>query len=141
MIRALSTGSDKRGRLDELLTLRDGGVEPIVHVYQVHAAAGSVRAWFYHKNQEDRLAFTSGFFRLVLYDIRPGSQTFATMETFDVGEKRPCLITIPRLVVHGLHNRGTGTASFVNMPTSVYYPQNPDKHRLPPNHPGIPYKF
>ena len=141
LVRPLSAGDDNRGSLNELLTLRNGEGEPIVHVYQVQAAAGSVRAWVYHKHQEDRLAFTTGDFRLVLYDIRPDSSSFGTLEIIDAGAERPCLVTIPRLVIHGVHNRGRAVADFVNMPTNIYYPDNPDKHRLPSNHPGIPYQF
>jgi hypothetical protein len=49
---------DHRGDLTELLTTRDGGEEPIVHVYQVRAGPRSLRGWVYHARQTDRLAFT-----------------------------------------------------------------------------------
>ena len=41
----LQPGSDDRGDLFELLTTRNGAIEPIVHVYQVWAEPGSIRAW------------------------------------------------------------------------------------------------
>jgi dTDP-4-dehydrorhamnose 3,5-epimerase len=47
-IELLNTGTDHRGMLHELLTTRDGDIEPIVHVYQVVAEPNSVRAWVYH---------------------------------------------------------------------------------------------
>ena len=137
----LTSGSDSRGSLFELLSTRDGLLEPIVHVYQVHAAPGSIRGWVYHKHQTDRLAYTNGDFRLVLYDTRPESPTNGVLEILDVGAKRRCLVTIPPLVIHGLQNRGDDVATFVNMPTKVYDPEKPDKHRLPADHPDSPYKF
>jgi dTDP-4-dehydrorhamnose 3,5-epimerase len=48
---ALIAHADDRGSLSELLATRDGPIEPIVHVYQVAAAPGSVRAWVYHRVQ------------------------------------------------------------------------------------------
>jgi dTDP-4-dehydrorhamnose 3,5-epimerase len=44
-------------------------------------------------------------------------------------------------VVHGVQNRGSENAYFINMPTRAYDPAAPDKSRLPANHPGIPYVF
>ncbi len=132
--------SDRRGTLYELLTARDGEIEPIVHVYRVHAAAGSVRAWVYHKWQHDRLSFTEGAFRVVLYDIRQDSPTCGLLNVMDVGVDNPCRLRIPPFVVHAVHNRGDD-ASFVNMPTRAYDPARPDKFRLPPDHPGVPYRF
>ena len=41
---ALEMNSDERGVLYELLTTRGGLAEPIVHVYQVVAEPGSIRA-------------------------------------------------------------------------------------------------
>lgn len=132
---------DGRGHLVELMTQRDGAVEEIVHVYQVFAEPGSVRAWVYHERQEDRLCYTHGRFRLVLWDIRQNSPTMGQINVFDVGAANPCRITIPRFVVHGLKNTGNEMSSFVNFPTNWHDPNNPDKSRLPVGHPGVPYSF
>ena len=136
----LSGGTDGRGQLNELLSMRVA-VEPIVHVYQVHAAAKSVRAWVLHKFQDDRLAFTMGQFRVVLYDLRTDSPTYLQLDVLDLGEKRQALLRIPAFVVHGVQNLGTKVSSFVNLPTCIYDPENPDKWRIPPNHAGVPYQF
>ena len=138
---SLSLGADKRGQLNELLTMRDGGHDPIVHVYQVQAAPGSLRAWLYHKIQMDRLAFTNGSFRVVLYDLRPDSKTYRKLNVFDLGDERRCRLHIPPLVIHGVQNIGSTYANFVNMPTAIYYPDRPDKYRLRPDHPEIPHQF
>lgn len=132
---------DDRGDLCELLTLRDGGFEPIVHVYQVNTIPGSVRAWVYHKHQWDRLSYTEGKLRVVLYDIRPDSPSFGKLDVLDVGVLNPVRLHIPPLVIHAVQNRGKENASFINMPTEIYDPSNPDKARLPPDHPDIPYTF
>jgi dTDP-4-dehydrorhamnose 3,5-epimerase len=140
-VTSLNTNPDTRGSLAELLTTRDGPIEPIVHVYQVTAAPRSVRAWVIHRWQEDRLAFTNGRFQVVLYDIRPESPTRNAVNYLTLGHERPALLQIPRLVVHGIMNIGDDTAHFVNLPTTTYYRGNPDKFRIPLDDPRIPFSF
>jgi dTDP-4-dehydrorhamnose 3,5-epimerase len=133
--------ADARGSLFEVLTTRDGPIEPIVHVYQVVAAPGSIRAWVYHRHQHDRLAFAVGRFEIVLYDLRPGSRTANRLNVFHVGARQPCLVRVPPLVVHGVRNAGAETADFINLPTKAYDRAFPDKARLPYGDPRIPYVF
>jgi dTDP-4-dehydrorhamnose 3,5-epimerase len=138
---SLSAGRDGRGELNELLTTRDGPVDPILHVYQVTAQPGSVRAWVFHSRQDDQLAFTAGEFRVALYDIRPDSPTRGLLNLFDLGAARRALLRIPAFVAHGVQNRGAAPASFVNMPTRAYDPRDPDKWRVAADDPRIPYRF
>jgi dTDP-4-dehydrorhamnose 3,5-epimerase len=133
--------ADARGALFELLTTRDGPIEPIVHVYQVVAAPGSIRAWVYHRHQYDRLAFTMGRFEVVLYDVRPDSPTTNRVNVFSLGVEQPCLLRIPPFVIHGVRNVGSEWGFFVNMPTKPYYRSHPDKSRLPYGDPRVPYLF
>lgn len=137
----LTSRADGRGALTELMTTRDGVIEPIVHVYLVEAKARSVRAWVYHRFQYDRLAYTHGRFQIVLYDIREKSPTFNKLSSYIIGKERPVLLRIPPFVVHGVKNIGDADASFVNMPTKAYDPKNPDKSRLPIDDPRIPFSF
>lgn len=141
VVEPLVLRSDDRGMLVELLTTRDAPELNIPHVYQVFAEPGSVRAWVYHKWQHDRLAYTNGEFRLVLFDIREDSPTRGKLNVLEVGSANPCRVTIPPYVVHGLANTGDDLASFVNMPTNYYDPANPDKNRLPYPDARIPYSF
>ena len=137
----LSVNSDDRGALSELLTTRDGPIEPIVHIYQVTALAGSIRAWVYHEHQADRLAFCNGQFEIALYDVRPGSPTINQLAVFRLGREQPALLRIPPRVVHGVCNIGKETSTFVNMPTRAYDHHAPDKCRLSYDDPRIPYRF
>lgn len=137
----LLRNEDSRGALTVLLTTHDGPIDPIVHVYQVSALPGSVRAWVYHARQDDRLAFTTGSFQVVLYDIREGSRTRHMLNKLILGSERPTLLRIPAFVVHGVKNIGPETATFLNMPTTAYDPAWPDKCRLPADDPRVPYSF
>jgi dTDP-4-dehydrorhamnose 3,5-epimerase len=132
---------DERGGLTELLTVRSQIIEPIVHVYEVTAAPGALRAWVYHERQEDRLAYTNGRILVVLYDIRKDSPTRHRINTLELGADAPALLTIPRFVIHGVKNIGTGAATFINLPTAAYDPARPDKRRIAHDDPRIPYRF
>ena len=116
-IEPLNPRKDQRGQLTELLTLREGDIEPIVHVYQVHCEPGSIRGWVYHRWQEDRLCYTEGHFRLALYDLREESETYGALDVLDLGADNPSRVTIPKYVAHALMNAGTTISSFVNLPT------------------------
>jgi dTDP-4-dehydrorhamnose 3,5-epimerase len=137
----LVTHEDARGDLTVLISDLNDAIASIRHVYVVTATPGSIRAWVYHKRQFDRLAYTNGFLRVVLYDLRPRSVTYGRLNVMDVGESNKVLVTIPPEVVHGVQNCGPSAGTFVNMPTRTYNPARPDKFRLPFNHPGIPYVF
>lgn len=140
-LQRLRTRADGRGDLTVLLSSLYEPVAPPPHVYHVSAGPGSIRAWVYHSRQSDRLAFLNGELRVVLYDLRPDSRTYGKLDVLDVGEANKILLTIPPMVIHGVHNRGAATATFVNMPTHPYDPARPDKSRLRFDHPGIPYSF
>ncbi|MGF7008961.1 dTDP-4-dehydrorhamnose 3,5-epimerase family protein [Aminobacter sp. BE322] len=140
-LQRLRTRSDERGDLTVLLSSLREAVAPVPHVYWVSAEAGSIRAWVYHRRQSDRLAYTNGDIRVVLYDLRKGSPTYKKLNVLDVGAVNKVLLTIPPHVIHGVHNRGSTVASFINMPTNAYDPATPDKSRLRHDHPGIPYRF
>ena len=102
-----------------------------MHVYQVVCEPGSIRAWVYHAEQTDRLCYTEGAFRVVLFDLREDSPTAGNLVTLSAGESAPIRLTIPPFVAHGVQNAGMARAAFVNLPNQVYDHQKPDKHRLP----------
>ena len=129
VLERLVPNNDHRGSLIELMTTRDGPIETIVHAYQVICAPGSLRGWAYHKRQYDRFLFTMGDFQLSLLDIRPGSSTHGHRMDLYLGEAFKGRLRIPPLVAHAVRNIGITTAAFINMPTQVYDPANPDKFR------------
>jgi dTDP-4-dehydrorhamnose 3,5-epimerase len=138
---ALMAYGDARGSLCEIPIASEEFIEPIVHVYQVTAAPGSIRAWIYHERQFDRLAFTNGDFEVVLYDLRPNSSTYNCLNVFMLGARAPCLLRLPPLVVHGVMNRGSDWSSFLNMPTRPYDRTLPDKRRLAADDQRIPHAW
>ncbi len=141
VLRRLVTKGDARGNLTVLLSSHYVPSFETPHVYHVVAKAGSVRAWVFHRRQWDNLSYPNGAFRIVLYDLRPDSSTKGFLNVLDLGAANPTQLSIPPFVIHGVQNTGTGDAYFINMPSQAYDPANPDKSRLPKDHPGIPYQF
>jgi dTDP-4-dehydrorhamnose 3,5-epimerase len=140
-LRELKTHTDQRGTLTVLNSemFVQGSSSP--HTYLVEALPGSVRAWTYHRTQSDRLAFTCGSFHVVLCDLRADSPTHGRLNHFMLGADNKAQLFIPPFVVNGIKNIGEHTAYYVNMPTRPYDPANPDKFRLPYDHPGAPFRF
>ena len=141
VMQRLNTYYDDRGDLTVLMSDIYDATHHTPHVYLVTTAPKSVRAWVYHKRQHDRLAYTQGDIRVVLYDLRKDSPTYGKLNVLDVGENNKLLLTIPPFVVHGVQNRGEESAQFINLPTKAYDPSFPDKSRVPKDSPEIPYTF
>lgn len=141
VLRRLVTHGDRRGDLTVLMSGHYVPDAQTPHVYLVRAAAGSVRAWVFHRRQSDRLAFVTGSFRVVLQDLRPASPTHGAINVLELGAANPVQLTIPPFVIHAVQNFGPQEAVFVNMPTRAYDPAWPDKARLPADHPLAPYRF
>lgn len=142
VLQRIVTHEDSRGDLSVLLSTHYARFDPLPpHVYLVSATPRSIRAWVFHKRQSDRLAYTNGEFRVVLYDLRPQSPTLRQLNILTLGKDNKTLLTIPPFVAHGVQNLGGEVATFINMPTRVYDPGFPDKSRAAFDHPGIPYRF
>jgi dTDP-4-dehydrorhamnose 3,5-epimerase len=46
----------------------------------------------------------------------------------NAGQNNKILLVIPKYIAHSVENLGE-RASFINMPTNIYNPENPDKFR------------
>ncbi len=142
VVRDAVTLLDERGELTEVYSEPWGVLpEPVLHVYQVIAAPGSIRAWIVHRKQSDRLFFSLGKLKLVLFDERAGSPTRGRLEELFLGERRRALVVIPPGVYHAVQNVGTTDALYINLPTRIFDHGAPDKFRLPLDSELIPYRF
>jgi len=141
-IKRLNPIEDKRGEMLEVFRPSWGfHSDPLVYVYQVRTKPKQIRGWVVHKEQDDRIFFCVGSFRVVLFDYRKDSPTFQLLNDFVFSERNPTLITFPVGVFHAVQNIGTSDAIFINMPTKPYNHENPDKYRLPIENDVIPFSF
>lgn len=69
--------------------------------------------------------------KIVVFDGRQDSPTFARVNEFTVSEKNPALLIIPPNLYHGWKNIGTTEATIINMPSRMYNYKAPDALDLP----------
>jgi dTDP-4-dehydrorhamnose 3,5-epimerase len=132
---------DERGHLMEILRRDDPLFETFGQVYMTTTYPGVIKAWHFHKKQNDNIAVVKGMLKLVLYDDREGSPTRGEVNEFFPGEHNPILVHVPRNVYHGWKCIGTDEAYVVNCVTEPYNYKEPDEHRLPFDSDTIPYDW
>jgi dTDP-4-dehydrorhamnose 3,5-epimerase len=132
---------DERGRLMEILRRDDEMFVGFGQVYMTTAYPGVVKGWHYHKKQYDNMTVVKGMMKIVLYDSRNHSSTYAKINEFFVGEHNPVLIHIPPYVYHGFKCVSVEEAIVINAPTEVYNYDEPDEFRLDPHNNDIPYDW
>lgn len=141
-VREAVTHEDDRGSLCEVYNPAwDFTDEPLVYVYTVTIRPGQRKGWVVHLEQDDRLFFSRGAAKAVLYDARPTSPTHKLIQEVVFGDFSRGLLRIPAGVFHAVVNIGSVDAEFVNMPTRPYRHENPDKLRLATDTDAIPYEF
>ena len=140
-IKQLTPHPDERGCLTELLREDDEIFEHFGQAYVSLNYPGVVRAWHYHKKQDDLLTVVKGMAKVALYDDREGSPTRGQVQEFFIGEQNPILVKIPVGVLHGYKTIGVEPALIINFPTRPYDPNDPDEYRLPWNTDQIPYDW
>jgi dTDP-4-dehydrorhamnose 3,5-epimerase len=140
-VKALTPNADERGYLQEILRKDEEIYEGFAQLYVSMNYPGVVRAWHYHRKQNDFMTVVKGMAKIVLYDAREDSPTRGEVDEFFVGEQHRILIRIPAMVMHGYKTIGTDPCLLVNLPTRCYDPDDPDEFRVPPHDNDIPYDW
>jgi len=141
MTKQLRVFPDQRGRLMEILRNDDAAFSKFGQVYITTVYPGVVKAWHYHKLQEDNFAVVQGMLQIALYDAREDSPTKGEVNVFHVGVHNPLLIHVPPFIYHGFKNVGLEEAIAVNCPSEAYNREQPDEYRLDPHSPDIPHDW
>ena len=140
-VKQLKVVPDQRGRLMEILRSDDQLFSKFGQVYITTAYPGVVKAWHYHKIQDDNLAVICGMVEIALHDPRQGSPTKGEVNVFHAGVHNPVLIHVPRLVHHGFKSIGDTEVVCMNCPTEPYNAADPDEERVDPFDNDIPYDW
>jgi dTDP-4-dehydrorhamnose 3,5-epimerase len=140
-IKNLRVIPDERGHLMEILRRDDPIFETFGQVYMTTTYPGVIKAWHFHKKQNDNITVVKGMLKLVLYDDREGSTTRGEVNEFFPGEHNPILVHVPRNVYHGWKCIGSEEAYVVNCVTEPYNYKEPDEYRLPCDSDQIPYSW
>lgn len=140
--RDIKTHCDDRGMVFELYDKRWGWhPDPVIFIYSYTIRPGYVKGWGLHKLHEDRYVIMQGEMEIVFYDPRPDSPTYGQVSKTTLTEYNRRMLNIPVGVWHANRNIGTKDVMVVNMPTTPYDHENPDKYFLPLDTDQIPYKF
>lgn len=140
-VKKLKVIPDERGRLMEILRRDDDIFEKFGQVYMTTAKPGIVKAWHYHKKQNDNLACVHGRIKLALYDARNDSPTHKEVNEFILSLEEPVLVHIPKLVYHGFKGMGDSESIVINTVTRPYDYKKPDEYRVDPYDNDIPYDW
>jgi dTDP-4-dehydrorhamnose 3,5-epimerase len=133
---------DERGTVCELFDTRWlWHPDPLVFAYMFTLRPGMVKGWGLHERHDDRYFIISGELEVVLYDVRPDSNTRNTISRVVLSEFDRRLLCIPAGIWHANRNIGSKDVLVVNFPTQPYDHDNPDKQRLPIDTDAIPFKF
>ena len=102
---------------------------------------GVIKAFHYHKRQDDIWFFPVGNAQVVLHDMREDSPTKGETNVFYLGEDNPQIVVIPTGVAHGYRVLGNTPAVIVYFTTESYDPKNPDEYRLAWDDPSIGFDW
>lgn len=97
------------------------------------AYEGAIKAFHWHRKQDDLWFVATGKVVVVLYDLRKGSPTFGTTQTIEAGEDHYKVILIPSGVAHGYKVVSKQPVLLFYHSTQSYDPERPDEERIPWN--------
>ncbi len=140
-IKKLIKHVDDRGFFMELLRSDDPMFKKFGQFSLSLTYPGVIKAFHYHKNQDDIWFFPFGNAQVVLYDLRPDSSSIAETNVFYMGEDNPILLLIPAGVAHGYRVLGMNPAMIAYITSEAYDPEQPDEYRIPWDDPQIGFSW
>ena len=140
-VKQLVRHADERGFLMEMVRSDDEIFSKFGQCYVSMNYPGVIRAWHYHKKQDDYFVVVKGMCKVGLYDTREDSPTHGEVSTYYLGDNNNIVLHIPIGVAHGYRTVGTEPSLLVNFPTETYDPKDPDEYRIPHDSPDIPFNW
>lgn len=141
VIKQLVTHSDDRGYFREILREDDNLLRHFGQTAFTKTYPGVIKAFHWHKDQDDLWYVADGMARVVLYDRRPDSPTRGQTQVIYAGEDNPVLIFIPTGIAHGYQVIGSKPVMLFYHVTRSYDPDDPDEERIPFDDPEIGFDW
>lgn len=141
IVKQLKRHADERGYLMEMLREDWPEFGGFAQTYISMNYPGVIRAWHYHKLQDDYWVVPKGMVKAVVYDARKDSPTYGEVNEFFMGDNNPILLKIPVGTMHGYKTVGTEPSLLINFPTKLYNREEPDEYRAAYDSPDIPYDW
>jgi dTDP-4-dehydrorhamnose 3,5-epimerase len=130
ILKPLVRHSDDRGYFQEILRNDDDILSKFGQMSFSKTYPNVIKAFHYHKKQDDVWFFPVGNAQVVLYDTREDSPTFRKTNTFYLGQDNPQIILIPIGVAHGYKVLGNTPAIIIYLTTESYDSESPDEYRI-----------
>jgi len=140
-VKKLVKHADDRGYFMEVLRDDDHLLERFGQLSASLSYPGVIKAFHYHKKQDDIWFFPKGNAQVVLYDLRKDSSTYEETDVYYMGEHNPISLLIPRGVAHGYRVLGDEPAMITYLTNLSYDPNDPDEYRIPYNDPMIGFDW
>ena len=102
---------------------------------------GTIKAFHYHKKQDDLWFVATGKALVVLYDLREKSKTFGKTQVIKASKGDYKLIVIPAGVAHGYKVLSNEPVLLFYHTSEPYNQKNPDEQRMPYNDPNINFDW
>ena len=138
-VKPLAVHADDRGCFMEILREDDPFYSRFGQSSFSILYPGIVKAWHWHKRQDDLWFFVSGNAQVGLYDIREDSPTRGQTQVLYLGEMNRSLLHIPPGVAHGYRALGNAPVALVYYTTYSYDPA--DELRLPWDEKGANFSW
>ena len=140
-IKELITHCDDRGYFREILRDNDNLLKKFGQTSITETYPGIIKAFHWHKKQDDLWYVASGMAQIVLYDLRKDSKTYRQTQVVYAGEKNPVLVLIPAGVAHGYMVLGNKPVLLFYHTTESYNKDEPDEERIPFDDPTINFDW
>lgn len=132
---------DDRGFFMEILRDDDQMLKKFGQFSMSMTYPGVIKAFHYHKLQDDLWFFPVGNAQVVLHDLRENSSTKGETNVFYMGEHNPILLYIPIGVAHGYRVLGESPAIITYVTTESYQAGVPDEYRIDWDDPQIGFNW
>jgi dTDP-4-dehydrorhamnose 3,5-epimerase len=131
--------SDDRGAFMELLREDDPFFTRFGQSNFSITYPGVVKAWHWHRRQDDLWFVVAGMAQVGLYDLREDSPTHGHTHVLYMGDYNRVLLFIPRGVAHGYRVLGPAPMTLIYYTTQTYDPT--DELRLAWDDPSIGFDW
>ena len=129
------------GILMEVLRDSEGLLEKFGQTTFTITYKGTIKAFHWHKRQDDLWFMPTGKAIVVLYDLREDSSTFGETEVIEAGKDNYKLIVIPKGVAHGYKVLSDEPVMLFYHTTEEYNPDNLDEEKIPYNDKNINFDW
>ncbi len=141
VVKKLVRHPDERGFFMEILRDDDGLLRRFGQTSYTVSHPGVIKAFHWHKLQDDLWFIATGTGLIGLYDMRENSPTHGETMSLVAGEDNPLLLVIPAGVAHGYKVLGDKQLSLFYHTTESYDPSDPDEGRIPHDDPSIGFDW